>query len=82
MVLGAVNPLFFLFVLACPVGMGLMMLFMGRGMNMGGRNGHDRAGASGDRSLADLKAEQARISDRIEALEKSAEEPRQPTEAR
>ncbi len=82
MVVAAVNPLFFLFVLACPVGMGLMMLFMGRGMRTSGRHGHLGHGESGERTRADLKAEQARISDRIEALEQGAENPRAPTEAR
>jgi hypothetical protein len=40
--------------LACPVGMGLMMLFMGRGMR-------DRQASPDEPSLDDLRAEQRRI---------------------
>lgn len=83
MVVAAVNPLLLLLVLACPIGMGLMMLFMGRGMRMGGgSHGHAEQGEADARSLADLKAEQARISERIEALEGHEEMRREPTEAR
>jgi hypothetical protein len=45
--------------------MGLMMFFMGRGM-MGGMK---RDPTDSDRSLADLKAEQARLAEKIETLE-------------
>lgn len=56
-------------VLACPVGMGLMMLFMGRGM-MGAMKRNDRQGADVDNSsLAEMKAEQARLAEKIETLE-------------
>lgn len=48
--------------LACPVGMGLMMWFMMRGMG-GGRREKEAD------SLPDLKAEQARLAEKIEALE-------------
>jgi hypothetical protein len=61
------SPLLLLAVLACPVGMGVMMLFMGKGM-MGGKKTaaepHDDGG-----SLADMKAEQARLAEKISALE-------------
>ena len=68
------NPLLLLALLACPVGMGLMMWFMARGMR-GGRN----VEAGGDRSLPDLKAEQARLAAKVEALEEErAGERRQP----
>lgn len=54
-------------VLACPVGMGLMMWFMARGMKK-----PDAAAANGDHapSLADLKAEQAQLNEAIERLER------------
>ena len=66
MLIAATSPLLLLAVLACPLGMGLMMFFMGRGM-MGGMK-RDQ-GDGGDRSLADLKAEQARLAEKIETLE-------------
>lgn len=65
MLIAATSPLLLLAVLACPLGMGLMMFFMGRGM-MGGMK---RDQSDGDRSLADLKAEQARLAEKIETLE-------------
>lgn len=49
--------------LACPVGMGLMMWFM-----MRGSHGRHESQTGGD-SLPDLKAEQARLAEKIEALE-------------
>lgn len=61
------NALLLLAVLACPLGMGLMMFFMGRGM-MGMKQGQEQHD-SADGSLADLKAEQARLAEKIETLE-------------
>lgn len=46
-------------VLACPIGMGLMMLFMGRGMFGGAKRPQTRQDAGGD--LASLKAEAVRL---------------------
>lgn len=52
--------------LACPLGMGLMMWFMGRGMR---KPEVATAKDDHDPSLAELKAEQAKLNDAIEQLE-------------
>lgn len=64
------GPFLVIALLACPIGMGLMMLFMGRSMGMG-RNKHEKStDATADgRSLAELKAMQARLAEKIDALE-------------
>jgi len=63
------SPLLLLAVLACPVGMGLMMVFMGRGMRGGAKQSGGRDTAADADSLAEMKAEQARLAEKIEALE-------------
>lgn len=67
----AASGLFLLAILACPVSMGLMMLFMGRGM-MGGRRRQDGGSHSGGESLEALKAEQERLAERIASLDSPA----------
>jgi hypothetical protein len=62
-----------LLLLACPIGMGLMMLLMG----MHGRRDRDKHREGAEREptrredLAELRAEQARISERIAAIERA-----------
>ncbi|MGH2961568.1 MAG: hypothetical protein ACRDL3_05160 [Solirubrobacterales bacterium] len=57
-----------LVVLACPVGMGLMMWFMAKGMR--GEKAQVQAGEQpGQASLEELKAEQARLGAEIERLD-------------
>lgn len=68
MLIAATSPLLVLALLACPIGMGLMMLFMGRGM-MGGMKQNDGQREADQGSLAEMKAEQARLAEKIEALE-------------
>lgn len=53
-------------ILACPIVMGLMMLFMGKGLFS---SQHGESHAPDRRSLAELKAEQARLHEQIEQLQ-------------
>ncbi len=52
--------------LACPIGMGLMMFFMGKGMMGGKKEEPDKA------SVEDLRAEQQRLASEVERLEREA----------
>lgn len=54
--------------LACPVGMGLMMLFMGRGL-LGQRS------SDGEPSLSEMRTEQQRLAADIERLGPDGETP-------
>lgn len=50
--------------LACPIGMGLMMFFMGKGMMGGKKEEPDKA------SVEDLRAEQQRLAAEVKRLER------------
>ncbi len=65
---------------ACPASMLLMMKFMhgGQGTRQGTRQGtspEDRAGPEQEESLARLKAQQAALDEKIEALEREGSRP-------
>lgn len=62
------NLLPVLALLACPVGMGLMMLFMGKGMFSSKSKDQTPPGPDA-MSLRELKREQARLHEHIERLE-------------
>ena len=78
MVLGVqLGGLTALLLLACPISMGAMMWFMGRGM-MGGHKKDSTSSEAG--SLADLKSEQSRLAAKIQALEPDTDSPRESVE--
>jgi hypothetical protein len=60
------NLLFLIPLLACPIGMVLMMWLMGKGMGMGSKS----QGAEAPHSVDELRAEHERLSAEIEALER------------
>ena len=72
LVAAAGGGIYLLALLACPVSMGLMMLFMGRGM-MGGKKGESHGtDARSEPALEDLKAEQTRLAEKIALLDRDA----------
>lgn len=60
------ESLLLLAVLACPVGMGLMMWFMSKNT----KGGPNPTGVGGPRSVTQLRAEQSRLAAEIERLER------------
>jgi hypothetical protein len=56
--------------LACPIGMGLMMWFMAKGMSMGREKGNARSEATEQLSLDELRAEQERLASQISKLDR------------
>ncbi len=56
-----------LVLLACPIGMGLMMVFMARGMGSGTKR-------SDERSVDELRQEQERLSGEVARLEAQAKD--------
>lgn len=69
MILAAINSVLPLLLLACPIGMGLMMWFMSKGMKGGREEQPERTGDGSTESLAELKAVQARLAAQIDAAE-------------
>jgi hypothetical protein len=61
---------FALLALACPIGMGLMMWFMAKGMSMGRDKGNARPDDAEQLSLEELRAEQERLASQISDLER------------
>jgi hypothetical protein len=67
------SPLLAIGALACPVGMGAMMWFMGKGMKSGSKRD-----PAEDRTVEELRAEHERLSAEVERLsrDRHAESPR------
>jgi hypothetical protein len=61
------NAFVLLAVLACPIGMGLMMWFMSKGMRSG-QSGGEKGGSG---SVEELRREQSRLTAEIDRLEQN-----------
>jgi hypothetical protein len=61
-------------VLACPLGMGLMMVFMAKGMGSGKKDPHEAEPGE----LEALRAEQQRLAAEVERLEHARSSEREP----
>jgi hypothetical protein len=59
-----------LLALLCPIGMGLMMWFMAKGMSMGHGGGKADSQAKKPSSLEELRAEQERLAARIDDFDR------------
>ena len=59
-----------LLALICPIGMGLMMWFMGKGMGMGRDKGNARSDSTEPLSIDELRAEQERLASQISEFER------------
>ena len=61
---------FALLALLCPIGMGLMMWFMAKGMSMGRDKGKATPEPTEQPSLGELRADQERLASQIAELER------------
>lgn len=63
----AIDPILPLLLLACPIGMGLMMWFMSKSMRSSQGESSGGVGSGGTESLAELKVVQPRLAAQIDS---------------